>query len=89
MPALTCLPACLRHACLPACLLAFLPLRLPPAPSASARPVRTPRSQELIEATEPEHVAAEAADLCYFMMARCVAAGVTLADIERHLECVA
>lgn len=34
-------------------------------------------------------MAAEAADLCYFMMARCVAAGVTLADIERHLECVA
>ena len=42
--------------------------------------------QELIEATEPDHVAAEAADVIYFMMTRCVAAGVGLRDIERHLD---
>lgn len=43
-------------------------------------------AQELIEATEPEHIAAEAADLAFFLMARCVLAGVTVADIERHLD---
>ena len=42
--------------------------------------------QELIEATDPDHVAAEAADVMYFMMTRCVAAGVGLRDIERHLD---
>lgn len=43
-------------------------------------------AQELIEATDPDHVAAEAADVMYFMMTRCVAAGVGLRDIERHLD---
>uniref|UniRef100_A0A7R9UQV6 Phosphoribosyl-AMP cyclohydrolase domain-containing protein n=1 Tax=Diacronema lutheri TaxID=2081491 RepID=A0A7R9UQV6_DIALT len=43
-------------------------------------------AQELIEATEPDHVAAEAADMLFFLMTRCVAAGVGLADIERHLD---
>jgi phosphoribosyl-ATP pyrophosphohydrolase/phosphoribosyl-AMP cyclohydrolase/histidinol dehydrogenase len=38
--------------------------------------------QELVEATEPDHVAAEAADVLYFMMTRCVAAGVGLREIE-------
>lgn len=33
-----------------------------------------------------DHIAAEAADVTYFMMVRCVAAGVTLHDIERHLD---
>ena len=33
--------------------------------------------QELVEATEPDHVAAEAADVMYFMMTRCVAAGTS------------
>lgn len=42
--------------------------------------------QELVEATDPDHVAAEAADVTYFMMTRCVAAGVGLRDIERHLD---
>jgi len=42
--------------------------------------------QELVEAVEPDHVAAEAADVMYFLMTRCVAAGVGLADIERHLN---
>jgi len=42
--------------------------------------------QELVEAEEPDHIAAEAADVLYFVMTRCVAAGVGLSDIERHLE---
>lgn len=42
--------------------------------------------QELVEAEEPDHVAAEAADVLYFVMTRCVAAGVGLRDIDRHLE---
>lgn len=43
-------------------------------------------AQELSEAVEPDHVAAEAADVMYFAMVRCAAAGVKLADIERHLD---
>ena len=43
-------------------------------------------AQELMEAQEPDHIAAEAADVMYFMMTRCVAGGVTLRDIERHLD---
>mmetsp|Transcript_56289 Transcript_56289/g.155329 ORF Transcript_56289/g.155329 Transcript_56289/m.155329 type:complete len:401 (+) Transcript_56289:687-1889(+) len=42
--------------------------------------------QELVEATEPDHVAAEAADLLYFALVRCAAAGVAVADIEKHLD---
>eukprot|EP01036_Dinobryon_divergens_P030071 gene30071-39265_t len=42
--------------------------------------------QELVEAEEPDHVAAEAADVIYFMMTRCVAAGVGLREIEKHLD---
>ncbi|KAJ1415740.1 hypothetical protein B484DRAFT_482054 [Ochromonadaceae sp. CCMP2298] len=42
--------------------------------------------QELMEAETPDHIAAEAADVTYFMMTRCVAAGVTLSDIEAHLD---
>ena len=42
--------------------------------------------QELVEATEPDHVAAEAADVMYFTMTRCVAAGVGLREIEQHLD---
>jgi len=41
---------------------------------------------ELAEATEPDHVASEAADVMYFALARCVAAGVQISDIERHLH---
>lgn len=43
-------------------------------------------AQELAEATEPDHVAAEAADLLYFALVRCAKAGVTLADVEGHLD---
>lgn len=43
-------------------------------------------AQELMEATDPDHIAAEAADVMYFMMTRCVAGGVTLRDIEHHLD---
>mmetsp|Transcript_5252 Transcript_5252/g.8507 ORF Transcript_5252/g.8507 Transcript_5252/m.8507 type:complete len:237 (+) Transcript_5252:937-1647(+) len=42
--------------------------------------------QEVVEAEEPDHVAAEAADVMYFLMTRCVAAGVGLRDIEKHLD---
>jgi phosphoribosyl-ATP pyrophosphohydrolase/phosphoribosyl-AMP cyclohydrolase/histidinol dehydrogenase len=43
-------------------------------------------AQELAEATEPEHVAAEAADLIYFALVRCVAAGVKLVDVNANLD---
>ena len=39
-----------------------------------------------MEAEEPDHVAAEAADVMYFLMTRCVAAGVGIREIERHLD---
>ena len=42
--------------------------------------------QELVEAEESDHIAAEAADVTYFMMVRCIAGGVGLSDIERHLD---
>eukprot|EP01038_Epipyxis_sp_PR26KG_P009763 gene9763-13134_t len=42
--------------------------------------------QELVEATEPDHIAAEAADVMYFMLTRCIAGGVTISDIEKHLD---
>ncbi|KAL8832783.1 MAG: hypothetical protein Q9191_000055 [Dirinaria sp. TL-2023a] len=41
---------------------------------------------ELCEATSKEDVAAEAADLFYFAMARCAAMGVNLEDIEKNLD---
>lgn len=43
-------------------------------------------AQELAEAEEPDHVAAEAADVIYFALVRCAAAGVGIADVERHLD---
>lgn len=43
-------------------------------------------AMELAEATEPDHVAAEAADLLYFAFVRCAKAGVSIADIEKHLD---
>ena len=43
-------------------------------------------AQELSEAQEPDDVAAEAADVFYFALVRCVAAGVSLEDVERHLD---
>lgn len=41
---------------------------------------------ELVDATDKEHVAFEAADLLYFALAKCIGAGVGLADIERSLD---
>jgi len=41
---------------------------------------------ELCDATEKEHIAFEAADLFYFAMTKCVAAGVSLEDVERNLD---
>lgn len=43
-------------------------------------------AQELIDATDATHIAFEAADLLYFALARCISAGVGLADIERSLD---
>ena len=43
-------------------------------------------ANELCEALSKKDVAAEAADLLYFAMTRCVAAGVDLADVERNLD---
>lgn len=43
-------------------------------------------ANELCEARSKEDIASEAADLFYFGMARCTAAGVSLEDIERNLD---
>lgn len=41
---------------------------------------------ELCEATTKEHIAFEAADLIFFALTKCVAAGVSLEDIEKNLD---
>ncbi|KAJ3085441.1 trifunctional histidinol dehydrogenase, partial [Physocladia obscura] len=43
-------------------------------------------AQELCDANEKDHVAAEAADLLYFALVKCVASGIDLADVEAHLD---
>jgi len=43
-------------------------------------------ARELCDAEEKEHIAAEAADLLYFAMTRCIAAGVSLEDVEHNLD---
>lgn len=43
-------------------------------------------ASELCEATKKEDVAFEAADLFYFALTKCVAAGVSLTDVERNLD---
>jgi phosphoribosyl-ATP pyrophosphohydrolase / phosphoribosyl-AMP cyclohydrolase / histidinol dehydrogenase len=43
-------------------------------------------ADELCRAETQEDIAFEAADLLYFVMTRCVATGVSIADIERSLE---
>ncbi|CAM9284894.1 unnamed protein product [Chrysoparadoxa australica] len=43
-------------------------------------------AQELAEAETVDEVASEAADLMYFMMVRCVAAGVGVKDVESWLD---
>jgi phosphoribosyl-ATP pyrophosphohydrolase/phosphoribosyl-AMP cyclohydrolase/histidinol dehydrogenase len=43
-------------------------------------------AQELAEAEDPDHIASEAADLSYFMLVRCAAAGVSVADVEKWLD---
>ncbi|KAE9982590.1 imidazoleglycerol-phosphate dehydratase [Venturia inaequalis] len=43
-------------------------------------------ANELCEATTQEDVAFEAADLFYFALTKCIAAGVTLEDIEQNLD---
>lgn len=43
-------------------------------------------AEELCQATTRSEIAAEAADLIYFALTRCIAADVTLEDIERNLD---
>jgi phosphoribosyl-ATP pyrophosphohydrolase/phosphoribosyl-AMP cyclohydrolase/histidinol dehydrogenase len=43
-------------------------------------------ASELCEAERKEDIAFEAADLLYFTLTRCVAAGVSLEDVERNLD---
>ncbi|KAK6338865.1 trifunctional histidinol dehydrogenase [Orbilia brochopaga] len=43
-------------------------------------------AEELCEAETKDDVAWEAADLIYFALTKCVAAGVSIADIERNLD---
>ena len=43
-------------------------------------------ASELCEATSKQEVATEAADLLYFALTKCVAAGVTLNDVEKNLD---
>ncbi|ORX89268.1 hypothetical protein K493DRAFT_318843 [Basidiobolus meristosporus CBS 931.73] len=43
-------------------------------------------AHELCDATDREEIAWEAADLIYFALTKCVANGVTLSDVERHLN---
>ena len=43
-------------------------------------------ANELCEANKPEDIAAEAADLIYFALTKCVSAGVSLVDIEKNLD---
>lgn len=43
-------------------------------------------AEELCNATTPEEIAFEAADLIYFALTKAVGAGVSLADIERNLD---
>ncbi|KAL8945305.1 MAG: hypothetical protein Q9211_000181 [Gyalolechia sp. 1 TL-2023] len=66
-----------------------------PPKSYTARLIREPKllqakimeeASELCEASSREDVAAEAADLLYFAMTKCIAAGVDLAAIERNLD---
>ena len=42
--------------------------------------------QELVEAQDPDHIAAEAADVLYFVLTRCIAGGVGIREIEKHLN---
>ncbi|KAK4989605.1 trifunctional histidinol dehydrogenase [Elasticomyces elasticus] len=41
---------------------------------------------ELCDANTREEVAAEAADVIYFTLSKCIASGVTLEDVERNLD---
>ncbi|OXV09559.1 hypothetical protein Egran_02675, partial [Elaphomyces granulatus] len=43
-------------------------------------------AEELCQASSQEEIAAEAADLLYFALTRCIAANVSLEDIERNLD---
>lgn len=60
-------------------------LRLLRDPALLASKIRE-EAAELTEATDPAHVAREAADVLYFTLARLAAAGVTFEQVEAELE---
>jgi phosphoribosyl-ATP pyrophosphohydrolase/phosphoribosyl-AMP cyclohydrolase/histidinol dehydrogenase len=43
-------------------------------------------AEELCTATSKDEIAWEAADLIYFAMTKCVSAGVSISDVEKHLD---
>ncbi|KAL1953344.1 hypothetical protein VTO42DRAFT_2998 [Malbranchea cinnamomea] len=43
-------------------------------------------AEELCQASSKEDVAAEAADLIYFALTKCIASGVSLEDVEKNLD---
>jgi phosphoribosyl-ATP pyrophosphohydrolase/phosphoribosyl-AMP cyclohydrolase/histidinol dehydrogenase len=43
-------------------------------------------AQELVDATDKDNIAAEAADVIYFALTKCIANDVSLEDIERNLD---
>ncbi|KAJ1975315.1 trifunctional histidinol dehydrogenase, partial [Dimargaris xerosporica] len=43
-------------------------------------------AEELCDATEPSDIAWEAADVIYFALTKCVAHGVSLSDVEVHID---
>ena len=68
---------------------------MPPAGSYTRRLLEDPallrsklveEANELAEATEPDHVAAEVADVMYFALVAMVRAGVPLSQVEAHLD---
>nr|WP_235031518.1 phosphoribosyl-ATP diphosphatase [Geminicoccus flavidas] len=42
--------------------------------------------EELIEASQHDHIVHEAADVIYFTLARLAGQGIDLAEVERHLD---
>lgn len=66
-----------------------------PAGSYTARLFNNPKlveakimeeAEELCQATTKDEIASEAADLIYFALTRCIAADVSLEDVERNLD---
>ncbi|CAD0047252.1 unnamed protein product [Aureobasidium pullulans] len=52
----------------------------------SRKPKILEEAQELVDATDKDNIAAEAADVIYFALTKCIANDVSLEDIERNLD---